>query len=176
MAANDRRPDPDMRRRTPQRGRANVKGELILTAIMFAGVFAITLVLRFVLHLNSVYAPIFTAVIAAVIVFYAYRHTQRQRWERENADAQKTVNPIIERYAASRSPRQLMRDYAAWAKDAHDPDLQLQFLQLIVETLIKDGHPAEARTMLGRMEAFARESGNDKNFAGYKADVEGRLR
>ena len=159
---------------TPRK-RVDFKGQLLLTGLMFLGIVGIAFVLRTFLHMNDVYTGIFTAVILAVIVFYLFRKAQEDRWQRENDDAEKTVNPIIERYAASHDARELIRSYTAWNKGVHDPDLRLQFSQLVVEALIQDGHTKDARTVLATMEEIATTTGNGTNFAGYKADVLSRI-
>ena len=157
------------------RAKVDFKGQLFLTALMFLGIFGIAFVLRTLLHMSDVYTGVFTAIILAIIVFYLFRKAQEDRWQRENNDAERTVNPIIERYAASHNARELVRSYTAWNRGIHDPDLRLQFSQLVVETLIQDGHTRDARTVLATMEEIATTTGNAKNFAGYKADVLSRI-
>lgn len=157
------------------RAKVDFKGQLFLTALMFLGIFGIAFVLRTLLHMSDVYTGVFTAIILAIIVFYLFRKAQEDRWQRENNDAERTVNPIIERYAASHNARELVRSYTAWNRGIHDPDLRLQFSQLVVETLIQDGHTRDARTVLATMEEIATTTGNGKNFAGYKADVLSRI-
>ena len=157
------------------KGRVDVKGELVLTALMFAGIFLIAFALRIFLHLGDIYAPVFTAIIAGIIIFFLYRQSQRQRWERENADAERTVNPIIERYAKHRDARRLVHDFDAWDQDAHEADLRLQFLQVAIEALISDGHRHKARSLLDKMGRIAADTGNEQAFASYKASIDARL-
>ena len=157
------------------REKVDFKGQLFLTLLMFLGIFGIAFILRSLLHMNDVYTGIFTAIILAIIVFYLFRKAQEDRWRRENNDAERTVNPIIERYTASHDARELVRSYTTWNRGAHDPDLRLQFSQLVVEALIRDGHTKDARTVLATMEEIATTTGNAKNFAGYKADVLSRI-
>ncbi len=156
--------------------KANVKQEGLLTIGFFAISFVAVFILNRVVGLGQVASVAIAVLLGAVVIFASFRSMMKQRWKAENQDAEKTVVPIIERYGKSHSAKMLVNDYQTWSEGRHDIDLQLQFLQLIVEALVNDHHAREARKMLAEMERVSVKAGAGDNFALYKADVEARLK
>lgn len=89
------------------------------------------------------------AIVMVIIVFFAVPLAAQLFTTREQvSDARDTCDPIIKRYCDTGNLDQFLREYRAWKKDVHDPNLRLQFGERVIEYLVDAREFEEARREL----------------------------